>query len=186
MQVIDLVGVFTQRLEGSGIKYMVTGSIACIVYGEPRLTHDVDLVVEMSLDQIDALQKAFPEDEFYCPPEETLKLDIQRAQRGSFNVIHFASGFKADFYLVGRDPLQKWGLAGAKTIDVAGKNISLAPPEYVIIRKLEFYREGGSDKHIRDIAGMLRKQPELRKSQELISRLDVLGLMPQWQVVLGA
>ncbi len=184
MQPIDVVRLYTGRLAQAKIRYMVTGSVACVVYGDPRLTHDVDLVAEMSVDQIEALEGAFPEQEFYRPPRSVLTVDIQRAQRGSFNIIHHDTGFKADFYLAGRDSLSQWGLSQAKTIDLEGETISLAPPEYVVLRKLEFYREGGSEKHLRDIAGMLRRLPELRDSQDLSPRLDELGLIPQWQSAL--
>ena len=44
---------------------MVTGSVAVIVYGDPRMTHDIDLVVEISRKQIPAIIDAFPEEEFY-------------------------------------------------------------------------------------------------------------------------
>ncbi len=182
MQPIDLVRLYTDRLTSAGINYMVTGSVACVIYGEPRLTHDVDLVVEMSTNQIENLQKAFPLDEFYCPPQETLRINIHRPQRGSFNVIHNATGFKADFYLVGRDPLQRWGLSQAKSIEFGGGELmKVAAPEYVILRKLEFFREGGSEKHLRDISGVLRKFPNLADAPELLTRINFLGLAPQWQ-----
>lgn len=183
MQTIDLVQLYTKRLSHAGIKYMVTGSVACVVYGEPRLTYDVDLVIEMSMNQIALLRKAFPESEFYCPPEEILKIDVQRAQRGHFNIIHHSSGFKADFYLAGRDPLQHWGLSKKRLIEVENEKISIAPPEYVILRKLEYFREGGSEKHLKDIQGVLRRQPELKKSSELLQRVETLGLHSQWNRV---
>lgn len=183
MQTNDLVSLFTERLRQAEIQYMITGSIACIIYGEPRLTHDIDLVVEMNDRQIQSLQKAFPDHEFYCPPEETLRIDIQRTQRGSFNIIHHTTGFKADFYLAGEDPIQKWGLINKKPIDFSGTTISVASPEYVILRKLEYFREGGSEKHIRDIAGILRQTPDIKENGDLLHRLEILGLKPQWNQV---
>src|SRR6185436_4933905 len=126
--------------------------------------------------QIAVLRSAFPPQEFYCPSEEMLRIDIQRPQRGSFNIIHHETGFKADFYLIGLDPIQKWGFSGAKEIDLGDTKITLAPPEYVVLRKLEYYREGGSEKHLRDIRGVLRKLPELKNSADLMNRLETLGL----------
>jgi elongation factor P hydroxylase len=72
-----------------------------------------------------------------------------------FNVIHHVTQFKADFYLTADDPLQHWALQHRRRIDLERDGIWVAPPEYVIVRKLEFLREGHSDKHVRDIRFIL-------------------------------
>ena len=134
---------------------MTVGSIAANAYGDFRVTNDVDLILVMNRGQAPQLAAAFPEEEFYRPPIEVMEVEADRAQRGHFNLIHHHSGFKADVYLAGRDPLQAWALERRREATVAGVSIWLAPPEYVIIGKLEFYREGGSEKHLRDIRAML-------------------------------
>jgi hypothetical protein len=136
------------------VPYFVTGSVASIVYGEPRLTHDVDLVLRMVMRQIGDLVQAFPEDEYYCPPPEVLEVETTRPSRGHFNIIHYASGFRADIYLMGDDPLHAWAMQRRRKVDLSGHVLWVAPPEYVIVRKLEYFREGGSDKHLRDIEGI--------------------------------
>ena len=60
-----------------------------------------------------------------------------------------------DVYLAGKDTLHQWGLANTKPVQVEDQTVMVAPPEYVTLRKLEYYREGRSDKHLRDIAGIL-------------------------------
>lgn len=155
MPELDPLGVFTTRLEGIGLTYMVTGSVASIVYGEPRLTHDVDLVVALASDDVDALISAFPIDDFHCPPEEVIRVEMNRRRRGHFNLIHHATGFKADIYLAGDDELHKWALAKRKQMDLEGQSLWLAPIEYVILRKMEYYIDGKSEKHIQDIQSML-------------------------------
>ena len=148
----NLFLLFTQRLNALGVAYMVSGSVAVIVYGEPRLTHDVDLIVVLDREHIAKLAEVFPSAEFYCPPTEVIAVEAAREQRGHFNIIHHETGFKADVFLNGRDPLHAWGLARARRLEVEGQALVVAPPEYVILRKLEYYREGGSEKHLRDIA----------------------------------
>src|SRR5204863_3015846 len=76
--VIDLFTLFTLRLDAAGIDDMVTGSVASMVCGEPRLTHDVDLVLALPLESVPALVDAFPGDAFYCPPAEVMRLEIAR------------------------------------------------------------------------------------------------------------
>jgi hypothetical protein len=185
MQAIDLVAVFIRRLDSVDIPYMVTGSVACMVYGEPRLTHDIDLVAEVDSRDVLKIFQAFPENEFYCPPEEALRLALSRPQRGSFNVIHHATGFKADFYVKGRDPMHIWGLQNSEKIIVGDIQLKVAPPQYVILRKLEFYREGGSEKHLRDIVGVLKNRPQLIKDAQIAEQVTALGLHSAWQAALA-
>ena len=108
MQEHDLFLVFLSRLEENRITYIITVSVAGIIYGEPRLTHDIDLVIDLNAESAHKIPNAFPEDEFYCPPLEVIKLEIKRPYRGHFNLIHLESGFKADIYLSGEDRLHEW------------------------------------------------------------------------------
>lgn len=148
--------VFTSRLNALGMPYMVSGSVAAIFYGEPRLTNDVDLILHIRADEVARLTSAFPQSEFYCPPVEVILLEIAREQRGHFNLIDHATGFKADIYLAGQDELHAWGLDNISEVSLGEERIRLAPPEYVIVRKLQFFREGRSNKHLRDIHRMLQ------------------------------
>ncbi len=66
----NLFQIFISRLNKLGIQYMITGSVASIIYGEPRLTHDIDLVIELNKDDAERFAEAFPIEEFYCPPPE--------------------------------------------------------------------------------------------------------------------
>src|SRR3954454_17360996 len=94
----ELFLLFVRPLNRAGIRYVVTGSVAAIFYGEPRLTHDVDLVVFLNTSDIRALAELFPSADFYVPPAEVMVIEAQREQRGHFNIVHVASGFKADLY----------------------------------------------------------------------------------------
>jgi predicted nucleotidyltransferase len=60
----ELLKLVTQTLERVGIEYMVTGSVASGLQGEPRSTHDIDLVVSLHMEQIDSLVRAFPPPEY--------------------------------------------------------------------------------------------------------------------------
>jgi len=97
----------------------------------------------------------FPETEFYCPPRDVVEIECARERRGHFNLIHFDTGFKADVYVSSDDSLHTWAIHNRRLIDIQGTQLWLAPPEYVILHKLEFFREGGGEKHLRDIRGMV-------------------------------
>lgn len=177
----DPILIFIWRLNKLNVTYMVTGSTACIVYGQPRLTNDVDIVLELDRPRMGELTDAFPVSEFYCPPEEVLALEAARALRGHFNIIHYKSGLKADCYLMGRDPLHSWGMSKRRRIEISGGPVWLAPPEYVIIRKLEYFREGGSDKHLQDIRGILEVSGDIIDRKMLNEHITERKLADVWR-----
>jgi hypothetical protein len=176
------IELFVAPLEALGLRYIVTGSMASMIYGEPRLSLDVDLVVELGVDQAARFLDAFPEDDFYRPPLEVARIECARDSHGHFNLIHHATGLKADIYLCARDELQRWGLAHRRLIPFGSGQLSLAPPEYVILRKLEFFREGGSEKHLRDLRAMLATDLELDRGF-LEPELRRRGLEEPWRRV---
>ena len=128
------------------------GSLASGVYGEPRLTHDIDIVVELRPDQVAKLCEAFPSPEYYVS-QQAVREAV--ASGGQFNVIHPASGNKIDFMLAGG----RWG-AARSAVAARSRSCPAGPAtrraEDLIIGKLWYYRDGGSEKHLRDIAAMCR------------------------------
>jgi hypothetical protein len=183
MQEVEPVLIFVRRLNRLDLRYMVTGSAACIAYGVPRLTHDIDVVIEMERKKAGFLSLAFPAEEFYCPPPEVVGVEVERSWRGHFNIIHLASGLKADCYTMGDDPLHRWGMSRRRRIEMEGAPVFLAPPEYVIVRKLEYFREGGSEKHLRDIRGILDVSGDSLDWPELRRRIDERALTRAWSRV---
>jgi len=177
----DLFRIFVSRLNQLSIPYMITGAVASIIYGEPRLTNDIDLVIDMSADDVEAFAEAFPIEDFYCPPPEVIRLEIRRSQRGHFNLIHHETAFKADIYAAGRDELHQWGLKNRKRVDVEGEKFWLAPIEYVILRKLEYYREGKSEKHLRDISSILAFSSDDIDFKMLEAQISKRALEKEWK-----
>jgi hypothetical protein len=152
----DEISLFVERLEAIGAQYMITGATAAIVYGQPRVTNDIDVVLALGEEHVSMLLMAFPASEFYLPPESVIRAERSRSLRGHFNVIHHATGYKADIYLAGDDPLHAWALPLRRAIVWTDTvTLRVAPPEYVILRKLEFFREGGSSKHVTDVRAIL-------------------------------
>ncbi|MBI2517688.1 MAG: hypothetical protein HYV95_12360 [Opitutae bacterium] len=178
----DELSLFVERLETVGAPYMVTGATAAILYGQPRVTNDLDVVLNLDDRARGALLRAFPEAEFYVPPESVIQAEQARPQRGHFNLIHLESGYKADVYLTGTDPLHAWALPRQRRLRWNTRlEIAVAPPEYVVLRKLEFYREGRSAKHpadiraIRDVTGV--------DEAVMAPWLERMGLAALWQEI---
>lgn len=186
MQQVDLFLVFTRPLESAGIKYMVSGSVASMIYGEPRLTNDIDVIVYLEPGSAIKIVEAFQSDKFYCPPEEVIIIESRRKRRGHFNLIHHETGHKADIYVCGDDPLHVWGFSNRRHLDLAGdSSIWVAPPEYVILRKLEYFKEGGSEKHKSDIRGILEVSGENIDQTVLDQWILRLGVVDEWAAISG-
>jgi len=163
------------------VPYMVTGATAVFIYGEPRFTNDLDLVIDLKADDIAGFLAVFPDEEFYRPPEEVIRLEIRREARGHFNVIHHESGFRADVYAVGSDALQHWGMKNRKQVKVDSEEIWLAPPEYVILKKLEFYQEGRSGKHVRDIRSIIETRGSDLDLEFITEHVRSMNLAEAWR-----
>ena len=93
MELYELLERVVQTLERLRIPYLVTGSVASMAYGEPRLTNDIDLVAGVTDQHVVGLLAAFPSDAFYLS-EEAIREAIR--YQTQFNVIHPASGLKVD------------------------------------------------------------------------------------------
>ena len=149
-------------------------------YGEPRLTMDVDIAVHLQPTEIEALPVVFPQADYYVPPLDVAIAELVRPVRGHFNVIHLASGQKADFYPSRNHPYWAWAWEHRQQGTVDGQPVWFAPREYVIMWKLEFYREGGGAKHLQDIAGIVRVSRE-ELDFALLDRAAIeLGLEKFW------
>jgi len=181
MELAELLSRVTSTMDRLGVPYLVTGSMATIAYGEPRLTNDIDLVVRLSPLQVDPLCDAFPEDEFYVSREAAL--DSAKMWR-QFNILHPKSGLKIDVMVADDSDFNASRFGRARFLSVAPDvTAAFASPEDVILKKLEYFREGGSEKHLRDIAGVLKIMgPELDQ-RYIVIWARRLGLSALWSEV---
>ena len=177
----SLVGLFIAPLNRANIDYVVTGGLAAIVYGHPRLTLDVDLVIRLEPAAAAMFAELWPPDAYYCPPVEVVERERQRSAHGHFNVIHSDTAMRADVYLAGDDPLQTWALAEHVTRLVDGEKVRFAPIEYVIVYKLRYAQMGRSDRHLRDVARMLETSRELIREDALHGWIARLDLAVPWE-----
>jgi hypothetical protein len=178
----DLIGLFIRPFETLGLPYMITGGVAAVVYGDPRFTRDVDVVLELTPSDAGPLVAAFSADDYYLPPLEVLREEALRARHGHFNIIHRDTGLRADVYLRGDDPLHEWAFPRRLRISLdAETSIWLAPLEYVVVRKLEAYRASGSDRHLRDVSTMVQVSGEQMSTPDLVRWIELLDLGEAWE-----
>lgn len=169
-----------RKLDEHQIPYMIVGSIAAMIYGEPRLTHDMDLVIDILPQDAGKFVTLFPEEEFYCPPTEVVTSKI--VHRGQFNLTHPESGLKIDFVIRKETEHAACEFSRRRREPFwEGLDATIASPEDIVIKKLDFHRQGGSEKHITDIRGIL-SQTELDDAY-LQSWISKLGLEKEWKKV---
>jgi len=138
------------------ISYMIVGSIASILYGKPRLTLDMDIVIDIKEEDIEDFVSKFDSDWYI--DKEMIKDAISR--KFYFNIIHIPSANKIDFFLLQDDDYAKgqFKRRKAENFDEV-RQAFFSCVEDIIIKKLDYYLEGKSEKHIEDIMGILRTYP---------------------------
>ena len=120
--------------------------------------NDIDIVVDLQELQVADFCCRFPEHEFYV--SESAARDAVR-NRSQFNIIHSSSGLKVDVIVAAVSPFNASRFARVRRVQ-AGDDFeaSFASPEDAIVKKMDFYRLGGSEKHLRDITGILKTSRE--------------------------
>lgn len=167
-----------KRLEKNNIAYMVVGSVASMVYGEPRMTHDLDLVIQVHPQDAEKFTTTFATSEFYCPPIELLRAEI--IHYGQFNLLHHESGLKIDLVVRKNTEHAKREFERRRKLSLWKDNeIFVASPEDIIIKKLDYFRQGGSEKHLKDIRGILA-QTDIDQHY-LNDWINKLNLVIEWQ-----
>lgn len=171
-----------ETLERLGIHYALVGSLASSTLGEARFTNDIDIVVRLDVFDAARLCDAFAGDEFALYKPAILQ-EVERG--GQFNILHPSSSNKIDFMVVGSTDWSRRQLKRRErrqVLDVA--ECYVAAPEDIILGKLLYYQDGGSEKHLRDIAGIWKRSGERIDREYLEAGVSELGLGEAWAVML--
>jgi hypothetical protein len=182
MEQSDLITLIVKCFESLKIPYFITGSIASMAYGEPRLTNDIDVIADIALNHTAGIKKWFPEPDFYLS-EDDIKDAIKR--RRQFNIIHPASGLKIDIIIKENTPFDASRFKRiVKLQPIKDITASFSSPEDIIIKKMDFYNQGGSEKHLRDIASILKISGDSLDLKYIEEWADNLKLRDIWETVL--
>lgn len=177
----ELLRKIVEAFEHLHISYLVTGSVAAMAYGESRLTNDIDIVADIKEQHIPGLLNAFPIQEFYIS-EEMIRNAIRC--KGQFNIIHPKSGLKVDVIVKKNTRFDECRFKRIHRIYPAETyKANFSSPEDVIIKKMEFYKEGGSEKHLRDITGILKISGDTVDWNYISEWAKRLGLTDIWNAV---
>jgi hypothetical protein len=144
----ELLTRVVEVLDRVGIEYMLTGSIVSSFQGNPRSTHDIDVVVQLPSSDVPALLAAFPGPRFYLD-EVSVRQAI--ARRDMFNLLDADTGYKVDFWLLTDQPFDRERFARKTAEVIDGLSVRISRPEDTILMKLKWSGDsGGSEKQFID------------------------------------
>jgi hypothetical protein len=171
-------------LDRLAVPYMLTGSLVSSLQGEPRATHDIDIVVDLPADRIDSAFEAFPPPDFYVDREAMAEAV---RTRGMFNVLDLREGDKFDFWLLTEEPFDRSRFARRRRFDVDGLTIPISAPEDTILMKLKWSRDaGGSQRQFRDAKRVFELQRARLDMDYLNQWISDLRLNEDWTRLLAA
>jgi hypothetical protein len=179
---LQVVADLARVLDELEVPYVVAGSLASSMYGIPRSTQDVDLLMRIEPRHVDGFVEGL-EDDFFL---DRIMIEESVRRRKSFNIIHKETVYKADIFVAGDDAWSECELSRAVASEVeleSGKaSLNFASAEDTLLSKLAWYREGGeiSERQWSDVLGILKVQgsdldgEHLRKWAEYLKVLDLL------------
>lgn len=149
----------TQRLERAEIAYMVTGSTAANFYTVPRMTRDIDIVVELLERDIQRFIPLF-ENDYYLEPE-TVREAVKN--KGMFNLIHDEYVIKVDFVVRKDTPYRRREFSRRRKVSVDDQDLYLVAPEDLILSKLVWAKDSESEVQLADVRNLLQSVKGLNR-----------------------
>jgi hypothetical protein len=177
----DLLKIVVEVLERLQLPYFVTGSMASTHYGIARFTNDIDVVVDLPIERIRDFCTSFPSDDFYVSEDAARDAVLRHSQ---FNILHPTSGLKIDVMVPDQSAFNRSRLTRRRN-EPATKDFAAwyASPEDVILKKMDWYRIGESERHLRDIAEVLQVRGDSIDRAYIESWVQELGLEDIWKAV---
>lgn len=175
----ELLMIVVDTLDKHGIEYMLTGSVASSLQGEPRFSHDIDFVVLLTPAKIPQLLASFSPSEFYL---SEAGIHDALSHRTMFNLLHPTSGNKADFWVLKDTPYDHARWSRRQAWLYHGTNILVPSPEDTILSKLLWSKEyGGSLKQIQDARRVYEVQYSILDAKYIERWVNDLDLQQSWQ-----
>jgi hypothetical protein len=149
--ILDLLQRITNLLESKKIDYMLSGSLALNAYSLPRMSLDIDFVIEIDKNNVEDFISIF--DEHYYFNKDVIIEETNR--RGMFNIIDHQTGFKID-YIVRKDTeYHSLEFERKRKLKITDFDVWIVSPEDLIISKIEWIQKLKSEKQINDIKNLL-------------------------------
>ncbi len=159
----EFLAMILAVLEKAEIEYMIGGAIAVWSWGEPRSTQDVDMVIHLKVEQINALSEELKKVDIFLPPDIIMENLYETRGDLPLNAIHGFSGYKAEMFLIREDDAFRQSAFERRVKVNFGSEIGevyVHSAEDIIVYKLLYYSLSQQTKHIRDIGSILKTRGE--------------------------
>jgi len=177
---LDVLKIVTQRLNKAGIPYLISGSTAANYYTVPRMTRDIDIVIELAAGEADKFVNLFQKD-FYVD-KEMVREEISR--RGMFNLIHKEYVIKVDFIIRKESDFHHSSFHRRRKILIEESPIWLITAEDLILAKLLWAKDSHSEMQLKDVKNLLATVPDLEEPY-INNWVSKLGLSELYKEVTG-
>lgn len=170
------VAKILQRLK---IPYLVTGGMAVLVWGRPRFTADIDIVVELKSENIDKLTSALSILGKASYIDKNMVKDALK-HGGEFNFIHGETGIKVDFWVVKKQEFELSRLTRRIAKNILKQKVYFISPEDLILSKLRWYKKNQSSRHVEDAESVLKisgKKLDMAYLRRWAKKLGILGAL---------
>ncbi|MCX6546424.1 MAG: hypothetical protein NTV05_18700 [Acidobacteria bacterium] len=154
---LDALRLVTSRLDAADVPYMVSGSLALGYYAQPRMTRDIDIVVELERANVPRLVAVFADD-FYCD-EDAIVRAVE--SRRLVNLIHLDSAYKIDLIVRKDSEYRRVEFLRRRRVVIDGFEIWIVTPEDLLLSKLVWSLQGNSELQLRDAAALAASVPTL-------------------------
>jgi|SRR5215831_2432470 len=173
----DVLRDVAHRLTDIGIPYMLTGSLAMNYYALPRMTRDIDIVVGVQLDDIDAIVSALEPD--YYVDREIISRAITHER--TFNIIHSEAFIKVDCIVKKRSEYRQVEFDRRQQVNFQESEVWLVSKEDLIISKLYWARDSHSELQLRDVKNLLASGYDVEYLQRWTLKLGLQDLLKECQ-----
>ena len=173
----ELLRRVTAALDANEIPYMVTGSVASSLYGVPRSTNDIDIVIAPARQQLLAMVSMFQRTGLTVTTEAAVAALRNKTQ---FNIIDFPRSLKVDLIVRKDRDFSLTEFDRRRTHEIEGMTLTVATPEDVLLAKLEWAKIGDSERQLIDAAGILRMQGDALDLSYIRQWVEQLDLGLQW------
>jgi len=179
MSQLELLKKTLTALETHNVEYMLVGSFVSSLYGEPRSTQDIDMIVSIDKKQISNLVKYFPPPKYYLD-EEQIQLAVRHEKM--FNLLDTEEGDKIDFYIQKKEPYEIEKMQRKIKKPFLGMEVFFLSPEDLILSKLVWSKKSGySEKQFHDVKGVIRVQKDNLDYPYLKQKISELKLDEFWE-----
>lgn len=178
----DLTRELVVRLERLGLDYFITGSVAAAVYGEYRFTYDIDIVLILRMGEVDRFCAEFTKS-LFAVDRYSIELAIENDDM--FNMLYLPTGEKVDVMLPEDSDFNESRFTRKRRIEIEeGVTASVACPEHIILKKMQFFQMGASEKHLRDITSILLIQGDAMDRAYIELMAGRMGVSSVWDAIL--